>query len=284
MANWWGETLHDGLRIQLRVNKLLHETKSKYQHLMLFENDTMGRVLTLDGIIQTSEHDEFIYHEMLTHTPILAHGIVRSVLIIGGGDGGILRRVLMHQGVKHVVMVEIDVRVIDLCRKYLFSICGNAFEDPRVEVIIGDGARFVARDKHHYDLIIVDSPDPVGIANVLFSKNFYRHCKSRLATGGVIVTQNGVPFFQGSELETTIRHLRSLFMDATCYVAPVPLYVGGFMAFGWASDDVTLREVPVDVLTERFETTGLETRYYTPEVHSASFALPEYIKLLTKLI
>ena len=244
----------------------------------------MGRVLTLDGIIQTSEHDEFIYHEMLTHTPILAHGIVRSVLIIGGGDGGILRRVLMHQGVKHVVMVEIDVRVIDLCRKYLFSICGNAFEDPRVEVIIGDGARFVARDKHHYDLIIVDSPDPVGIANVLFSKNFYRHCKSRLATGGVIVTQNGVPFFQGSELETTIRHLRSLFMDATCYVAPVPLYVGGFMAFGWASDDVTLREVPVDVLTERFETTGLETRYYTPEVHSASFALPEYIKLLTKLI
>ena len=121
MANWWGETLHDGLRIQLRVNKLLHETKSKYQHLMLFENDTMGRVLTLDGIIQTSEHDEFIYHEMLTHTPILAHGIVRSVLIIGGGDGGILRRVLMHQGVKHVVMVEIDVRVIDLCRKYLFS-------------------------------------------------------------------------------------------------------------------------------------------------------------------
>lgn len=284
MANWWGETLHDGLRIQLRVDKLLHETKSKYQHLMLFENDTMGRVLTLDGIIQTSEHDEFIYHEMLTHTPILAHGIVRSVLIIGGGDGGILRRVLMHQRVKHVVMVEIDVRVIDLCRKYLFSICGDAFEDPRVKVIIGDGARFVARDKHHYDLIIIDSPDPVGIANVLFSKNFYRRCKSRLTPGGVIVTQNGVPFFQGSELETTIHHLGSLFMDATCYVAPVPLYVGGFMAFGWASDDVTLREVPVDVLTERFETTGLETRYYTPEVHSASFALPEYIKILTKLI
>lgn len=284
MENWWSETLHNGLRIQLRVDALLHETKSEFQHLMLFENDTMGRVLTLDGIVQTTERDEFIYHEMLSHTPILAHGVARHVLIIGGGDGGILRRVLMHPGVERIVVVEIDEWVIDLCKKYLSSICGDSFDDPRAEVIIGDGAKFVAEDRRQFDVIIVDSPDPVGSASVLFEQKFYHNCKSRLVQGGIIVTQNGVPFFQSSELETTVRHLRSLFMDATCYLAPVPLYVGGFMAFGWASDDTTLSEVATDVLADRLIAAGLEASYYTPEVHHAAFALPEYVKALVTVV
>ena len=280
MADWWEETLHDGLRIRLRVDKLLHESESAYQHLMLFENAALGRVLTLDGIVQTTERDEFIYHEMLSHTPILAHGDARRILIIGGGDGGMLRRVLMHPGVERAVVVEIDGSVIELSKQFLPSICGDAFDDSRAEVMIGDGARFVAEGGGQFDVIIVDSPDPVGPAGVLFERRFYNDCKSCLAVGGVIVTQNGVPFLQGEELRSTVRHLRSLFADATCYLAPVPIYVGGFMAFGWASDDPKLRQVAGKTLAKRAAKAKLATRYYTSAIHEAAFALPAYVEEL----
>ena len=278
MDDWWEETLHDGFRVRLRVDKILHETKSAYQHLMLFENGALGRVLTLDGIVQTTERDEFIYHEMLSHVPVLAHGSARSVLIVGGGDGGMLRRVLMHPGIECVVVVEIDNSVIELCKRYLPSICGDAFEDPRTEVIVDDGARYVAECGRKFDVIIVDSPDPIGPAVGLFEHKFYSDCKSCLATGGVLVTQNGVPFFQGAELTSTLYHLRSLFTDATCFLAPVPVYVGGFMAFGWASDDATMRLVAFDVLADGVNRAALETRYYTPAIHKAAFALPSYVE------
>ncbi len=280
MADWWEETLHDGLRIRLRVDKLLHDSESAYQHLMLFENEALGRVLTVDGIVQTTERDEFIYHEMLSHTPILAHVAARRILIIGGGDGGMLRRVLMHPGVERAVVVEIDESVIELSKRYLPSICGAAFEDNRAEVIIGDGARFVAEGDGQFDVIIVDSPDPVGPAGVLFERGFYSDCKSCLAVGGVIVTQNGVPFLQGQELRSTMHHLRSLFADATCYLAPVPIYIGGFMAFGWASDDPKLRRVTAKTLAKRAAKVDLATRYYTPVIHEAAFALPAYVEAL----
>ena len=278
MDDWWEETLHDGFRLRLRVDELLHERKSAYQHLMLFENKVLGRVLILDGIVQTTERDEFIYHEMLSHTPILAHGDVRQVLIVGGGDGGMLRRVLAHPGVERAVVVEIDDSVIELSKRYLPSICGDAFGDPRAEVIVGDGAQFVAEGSDQFEVIIVDSPDPVGPAGVLFERGFYSDCKSRLADGGVIVTQNGVPFLQGEELTSTVHHLRSLFTDVTCYLAPVPIYVGGFMSFGWASDDPTLRQVDLKTLAKRASVAELVSRYYTPAIHHAAFALPGYVE------
>jgi spermidine synthase len=280
MENWWEETLHGGFQLRLRVDRLLHETKSQFQHLMLFENELFGRVLTLDGVIQTTERDEFIYHEMLSHTPILAHGDARNVLIIGGGDGGMLRRVLMHSGIECVVVVEIDASVIDFSKRYLPSICGDAFEDPRTEIIVDDGARYVAECDRKFDVIIVDSPDPVGPAEVLFEREFYTGCNSCLAAGGVVVTQNGVPFLQGSELSSSVGLLRSMFADATCFLAPVPTYAGGFMAFGWASDDASLSPVAVETLIDRFRDADLKTRYYTPEIHKAAFALPPYIEAL----
>jgi spermidine synthase len=245
--------------------------------MVLFENTTFGRALALDGVLQTTEKDEFIYHEMLAHLPILAHGAVRRVLIIGGGDGGMLEEVLKHRGVERVTMVDIDDTVIELSKLHLRSICGEAFEDPRLDLVIADGVDFVKTCAERYDVIIVDSTDPLGPGEVLFTEAFYQSCKRCLTPGGVLVTQNGVPFLQGAELSGTIACLRPLFADATCYLATVPTYVGGPMAFGWASDDPALRRNPVEVLRERFEAAGIDSRYYSPEIHLAAFTLPPYV-------
>ena len=277
---WSEEILHDGMRVRLSIDNLIYDSRTEHQRLMLFENCDFGRVLTLDSIVQTTEADEFIYHEMLAHVPILAHGAVRNVLIIGGGDGGMLRRVLMHPGVEKVTMVEIDAGVVDFAREHLGAICGDAFDDPRLDLVIADGAEFVASTAERYDVLITDSTDPVGPGEALFTADYYGNCRRCLAEGGVLVTQNGVVFLQGEELTATMTALRPLFADVTCYLATVPTYVGGPMAFGWATENRELREIDVDTLTARFETAGLETRYYTPDVHKAAFVLPPYVKML----
>jgi spermidine synthase len=226
MTGWVEETLHADLHIKLRADRVLFDSKSAHQRLVLFENATFGRVLALDGVMQTTEKDEFIYHEMLAHLPILTHGRVRKVLIIGGGDGGMLEEVLKHTAVERVTMVDIDDTVIALSKRYLRSICGEAFEDPRTDLVIAEGTAFVADCAERYDLVIVDSTDPLGPGEALFSKTFYRDCKTCLSTGGVLVTQNGVPFLQGAELSGTMACLRPLFADVSCYLATVPTYVG----------------------------------------------------------
>ena len=280
MSDWVDETLHADLRQRLKVERVLYDSETPHQRIVLFENALFGRVLMLDGVVQTTEGDEFIYHEMLAHLPILAHGAVRKVLIIGGGDGGMLEEVLKHRGVERVTMVEIDPDVIAFSKKYLSSICGQAFDDPRTDLVIADGVDFVASCEARYDLIITDSTDPIGPGEVLFTERYYKACKACLAPGGILVTQNGVPFLQGEELTGTLRLLRPLFADATCYLATVPTYAGGPMAFGWASDNTDLRQTPLDVLRARYRASGIETRYYTPEVHQGAFALPGYVAKL----
>ena len=281
MSGWVEETLHDDLHVKLKADRVLLDSESAHQRLVLFENATFGRVLALDGVLQTTEKDEFIYHEMLAHLPILAHGRVRKVLIIGGGDGGMLEEVMKHGTVEKVTMVDIDDTVIELAKRYLRSICGQAFEDPRTDLVIADGTAFVADCAERYDVVIVDSTGPIGPGEALFTANFYRNCKACLSPGGVLVTQNGVPFLQSGELADTLACLRPLFADVSCYLATVPTYVGGPMAFGWASDDETLRQQAPEVLHERLRQAAIETRYYTPEVHLAAFALPPYIARLT---
>jgi spermidine synthase len=278
MMEWMEETLYENFRFKLKVDRVLYETRTGHHHLVILENPSFGRALYLDGVLQTTERDEFIYHEMLTHPPILAHGRVRSVLIVGGGDGGMLEEALKHRTVERVTIVEIDPGVVELSKTYLRSVCGDAFEDPRLELVIADGAAFVAGcDRQSYDLIVVDSTDPIGPGEVLFTEEFYRGCKEALAPGGVLVTQNGVPFVQGEELRSSVAILRRHFADAGCYLATVPTYVGGPMAFGWASDDPRHRGIPTDVLRARFEEAGIGTRYYTPDLHHAAFALPRYV-------
>ena len=280
MTRWYEEALHQGLRLKLEATEVLYDSQTEHQRVVIFENPVLGRVMTLDDIVQTTESDEFIYHEMMAHVPILAHGAARQVLIIGGGDGGMLEEVLKHRAVERATMVEIDACVVDLAKRHLRPICGAAFEDPRTELVIADGVDFVARAQARYDVIIIDSTDPVGPGEVLFQEGFYKDCRRCLAPGGVLVTQNGVPFLQGAELTGTLACFRRHFADATCYLATVPSYFGGPMAFGWASDDPAPRRVGLDTLRARFAAAAIETAYYTPEVHLGAFALPPYIAKL----
>jgi spermidine synthase len=278
-VKWFDETLHEHIIQSFRVSKILHRQKTEFQDLIIFETPLHGRVLALDGVIQTTEADEFIYHEMLAHLPLLAHGRVRRVLIIGGGDGGMLEEVLKHP-VEKVTMVELDPGVVELARKYLSSICGDAFDDPRADLVFADGAKLVAETDVRYDLIIVDSTDPIGPGEILFGRAFYADCKRCLNPGGILVTQNGVPFLQGGEVTSSYGHFRELFPDATMYLATVPTYFGGPMAFGWASLDPAHRRHDLATIAARYSAAGIETRYYNPETHLAAFALPNYVKAL----
>jgi spermidine synthase len=280
-VNWFEEELHSrvlgqGYAQRFQVLRVVHREKTDFQELAIFETQAFGRVLALDGIIQTTERDEFIYHEMLAHVPLLAHGRVRRVLIIGGGDGGALREVLRHP-VDHATMVEIDGQVMDLCREHLPGLSAGAFDDPRARVLVDDGIRFMAETTESFDVIIVDSSDPVGPNEVLFTDAFYADCRRRLTPGGVLITQSGVPFLQRAEVISGYKRLKPHFADVGFYVIAVPTYVGGFMILSWASDDFDLRRQPKPVLAERYAAVGLDTRYYSPAMHKAAFALPPYI-------
>lgn len=277
--SWFEETLYANFQLRLRINNVLHHQKTDYQDLIVFENDPFGRVLALDGAIQTTEADEFFYHEMLTHPPIFAHGDVKRVLIVGGGDGGALEEVLKHP-VEKAVMVEIDPTVIELSKKYLPAISAGAFEDPRTEIVIQDGTKFVSDTEERFDVIVIDSTDPIGPAAALFQKTFYENCKRCLTEKGILITQSGVPFLQAEEARDVHRHLRTLFPDHGFYTVPVPTYSGGFMVLGWASRSDQNRAVSRDRLERRYTASGIATRYYNPDIHLAAFALPNYIREL----
>ncbi|RON06391.1 MULTISPECIES: polyamine aminopropyltransferase [Pseudomonas] len=271
------ETLYEGYGQRFRMEKLLHEVRTEHQHLVIFENPRMGRVMALDGVIQTTEADEFIYHEMLTHVPILAHGSAKRVLIIGGGDGGMLREVAKHRSVEHITMVEIDGTVVDMCKEFLPNHSKGAFDDPRLNLVIDDGMRFVATTQEKFDVIISDSTDPIGPGEVLFSENFYQACRRCLNEGGILVTQNGTPFMQIEEVKTTAGRLRSLFPDWHFYQAAVPTYIGGAMTFAWGATNTAYRKLSRETLSQRFAGSGIITRYYNPEIHIGAFALPQYV-------
>ena len=276
-GDWFEERLFPHVRQTFEIAKVVRHERTEHQDLIIFENPTYGRVLALDAIVQVTERDEFVYHEMMTHVPILAHGRAKRVLVIGGGDGGILREALRHRAVDRVTMVEIDRAVVDLCLEYMPTIPGKSFRDRRANLVIADGARFVAETDERFDVVIVDSTDPVGPGEVLFTEAFYRGCKRVLTRGGVLVNQNGVPFLQPGEIAMTLRRRRKCFRDVGFTVAAVPSYYGGFMTLGWASDDRRLRDVPLATLRRRFAAAKLKTRYYTPEIGRACFALPAFV-------
>ncbi len=277
MPGWSVETLHDDFRLCLREDRVLYDSRSDHQRLKVFENPSFGRVLTLDGIVQTTSGDEFIYHEMMAHVPLFAHGAARDVLIIGGGDGGMAREVLRHASVQRLVQVEIDADVISFSREHLPMLSAGAFDDPRFELVISDGATFVAETERRFDVIIVDSTDPVGPGAALFEAEFYANARRCLTEGGILVTQSGVPFLQGDDLKASMTALGGLFRDAVFYLIAVPTYAGGPMAIGWATDG-DHRDVDPDVLSARVGSSGLRFQYYSAEVHKAAFAVPEYLR------
>ena len=273
----FSETLYDAYAQEFRVDELLYEVKTDHQHLLIFKNALFGRVMALDGIVQTTEKDEFIYHEMMAHVPIIAHGNAERVLIVGGGDGGMLREVCRHKTVNHVTQVEIDGAVIDMCRRFLPKHSDGAYDDPRATIVIDDGINFVRNTDERFDVIISDSTDPIGPGEALFTSSFYEACRRGLTPGGVLVTQNGGGFHQLDEIRQTGAHLKPLFRDWHFYMAAVPSYVGGGMCFAWAANAPEPRRHDLATLRERYRNSGIVTRYYNPEIHLSAFALPQYV-------
>jgi spermidine synthase len=277
---WIAETLFDdlGFRMTFEVDRVLYELQTEHQHLVLFENRFFGKMLMLDGATQISKKDEFVYQEMMSHVPLFAHGSAEDVLIIGGGDCGIAEEVLKHRTVKRLTQVEIDPAVIEFAKGHFPEFAKPVFADRRFESVIEDGANYVAATDRRFDVIIVDSTDPIGPGKILFGAKFYAGCRRCIKPGGVLVTQNGVPFFQNNELTATMLKFRRLFADASCYVAAIPVYIGGHMAMGIASDNKRVRRHSVQTIAQRYRKAGsFKTQYWTPEVHVAAFAQPRFI-------
>ena len=283
MERWIEETLHRGHRVRLNAERVLFDSETEHQRLIIFENTDFGLVMMLDNIVQLTTKDEFIYHEMMAHVPLFAHGRAKKALIVGGGDGGVLRETLKHPELEQITLCEIDRGVIDLCRAHFPEISAGAYDDPRTRIVIADGTKFVAETDDRFDVIMVDSTDPVGPGAVLFTREFYADCARSLKPGGLLVTQNGLPFLQPDELKQSVGYFRELFDDASCYLASTPSYFGGPMSYGWATDNTKLRQHRRKKIERRYKKAGgFPTRYWTPEVHIAAFALPTYVSELVE--
>lgn len=271
----YSETLYPSWGQSFNVTEMIHKEKTNFWDVAIFDTPLFGRVLSIDGVIQLTEKDEAIYHEMLVHPALIAHDQPASVLIIGGGDGGTLREVLRHNDVISVKLVEIDRRVMELTKEYFPTLAGNAFNDPRVEIIIADAAKYVKETREMFDIILCDSGDPIGVEEVLFTQEFYGDCKKRLNEAGILVNQNGVPFLQTDEYKSSVKKRRAHFGNVTFYLASIPTYVGGVMAFGWASDVKHI--IPLETMKKRMAKVSGKMKYYTPSIHKAAFALPNYL-------
>jgi len=275
---WFYESLFPLVKLGLKVKEILVSNKSEYQKISILDTYQFGKVLVLDGVVQTTERDEFIYHEMLTHLPMLSHPNPERVLIIGGGDGGILREVLKYP-VKEVFLVEIDEKVIEFSKTHLSAICRNSFDDRRANIIIDDGVNFVKKGKGKFDVLIVDSSDPMGPAKVLFSSKFYKDVFNIISHDyGIFAQQTGSSFLQREELPHVYRRLKKIFPFVGTFLTAVPTYVGGLFSFVFASKGIDPLKIRLSEIEKRYEKLKLKTRYYNPKIHLASFALPTYIR------
>lgn len=274
MTGTFGETVVEGFHYRFD-GALLHEERSAFQLVQVYENPAFGRVLVLDGLTQTSEGDEFTYHEMLVHTPMTLHPAPRSVLVIGGGDGGTLRHVLMHPSVERAVMVEIDEAVTAISRKLMPAIGGGCWNDPRAEVRFDDGIAYVRDTTETFDVIIIDSSDPVGPGEGLFTPAFYADARRALAADGVLCAQAGGVVFADGEYERAFRNARTAFTDARLALGDVPIYPGT----RWSYLVGGVPTLPgVDVVATRASERGLETRYWTPALALGAFGLPAFVE------
>ncbi len=270
---WWSERIGPGFIHGYEIEPLF-EQRTPFQRLLIFDNAQWGKGLALDGIVQTTVVDEFIYHEMMVHVPIQARNEpTKSVLIIGGGDGGVLREVLKYDSVERVVQVELDEAVIIACRKYIPEICGN-WKDHRVELVIGDGAKYVQKARSRgekFDVIILDSTDPIGPAIVLFERPFHQDLSECLTEAGVVVRQSGLPVTMPKVMPFIRKRFCDVMQNVRVYLAPMPTY-GGEIAFVAGSKD---RDLSLETPSGLFE-----GRYYNPSIHRASFCLPSWWKRL----
>jgi len=272
---WFTEKQTENFGITMKVNKTLHTETTEFQHLEMAETAEWGNMLFLDGMVMTSQRDEFVYHEMVAHVPLFTHPNPENVLVVGGGDGGVIREVLKHPSVKKATLVEIDGKVIEYSKKYLPEIAGD-LEDARVEVIVGDGFMHIAESENVYDVIMVDSTEPVGPAVNLFTKGFYSGISRALKEDGIFVAQSDNPWFKGDLIKQVMSDVKEIFPITRLYTANIPTYPSGLWAFTLGSK----QHDPLEVAEERFH--EINTKYYTKELHNASFVLPKFVKDLTE--
>jgi spermidine synthase len=266
-----------------RTGKPLATEKSRYQRIEIFDTKLNGRVMALDGVVQITTRDESAYAEMLTHLPILEHGKVKSVMVVGGGDLSIADEALKHKAVEEVVLVDIDGRVIELCARHFGEINARAFRDRRLKIEIADAFEYLSRkeNRSRFDLIVGDRPDPIGPGSALFGETFYDRIKRALKPGGIATFQTGVPFYQPGEIAEALTELRRHFPQSGLYLTVVPTYVGGFMALSWAGKGLRLGTPKgIKKAAAAFKRLKPKTDYYTPQVHAAAFALPAWIERL----
>ncbi|TAA72956.1 spermidine synthase [Planococcus salinarum] len=268
---WYTEKQTENFGITMKINKTLHTEQTDFQYLEMAETAEWGNMLFLDGMVMTSEKDEFVYHEMVAHVPLFTHPNPENVLVVGGGDGGVIREILKHPSVKKATLVDIDGKVIEYSKKFLPSIA-SGLEDARVEVIVGDGFMHIAESDNEYDVIMVDSTEPVGPAVNLFSKGFYAGISKALKEDGIFVAQSDNPWFKGDLIKQVQSDVREIFPITKLYLANIPTYPSGLWAFTIGSKKYD----PLNVPAERFH--DIETKYYTKELHTAAFALPKFVK------
>ena len=270
---WIREETDGIVEMGFKKERTLFATCSPYQRIEIVETAGHGRMLLIDGIVMLTERDEFIYHEMIAHVPLFVHPQAANVLVIGGGDGGTVREVLRHPSVERVVMVEIDAAVVEASREYL-PVVSCAFGDPRLELIIGDGIHYVAEVEERFDVVIVDSTDPVGPGVGLFGRPFYESIARVLNPEGILITQAESPFYDPETQVFMLTHQRPLFERLHLYLYTTLSYPGGLYAFGYASQGP---HPLADLNSQRIQASGFVSRYYNADIHQAAFMLPAFM-------
>lgn len=280
MQLWFTERHSPNVEFSIKVDRQLYTGQSEFQRIDVFDSKEFGRFLTLDGYMMLTEKDEFIYHEMMVHVPMAVYPEARRVLVIGAGDGGVIRELVQYDFIEHIDLVEIDELVVAVCKQYLPSTACQ-LDDPRVAIHYEDGLRFVRRCENEYDLIIVDSTDPFGPGEGLFTKEFYGNCYKALTNQGVMVNQHESPFYAEDALAMQRAHKRIVesFPISKVYQAHIPTYPSGHWLFGFAAK--TFHPVH-DLEPVKWDTLGMKTKYYNTRLHAGAFALPTYVEELLR--
>ncbi|NOZ11181.1 MAG: polyamine aminopropyltransferase [Gammaproteobacteria bacterium] len=272
---WFTELHHQRVGLSLKVSRVLYSEYSDFQRIDVIDTEQFGKALVLYGSIMITEKDEFVYHEMLSHVPLNVHPKPEKVLIIGGGDGGVLREVTKHSSVQQATMVEIDKKVVEVCKQYFPEVGG--FDHPKSRVIFDDGAAFVANTNEKFDVILADTSDPIGPAEVLFQKPFYQSAYDCLSDDGIFVPQSESPLFHQDSVTKIYRNLKSVFPIVRMYLAHIPTYPSALWSFAFCSKKYD----PLEDFDENFVSgrlTGMGLKYYNKDIHRACFALPGYVK------
>ncbi len=280
MQLWYTERHSPFVEFSIKVDRQLYSGQSEFQRIDVFDSKEFGRFLTLDGYMMLTEKDEFIYHEMMVHVPMAVYPEIERVLVIGAGDGGVVRELVRYQMIKHIDLVEIDELVVEVCKQYLPTTACR-LDDERVTIHYEDGLKYIRRCENEYDLIIVDSTDPFGPGEGLFTKEFYGNCYKALTANGIMVNQHESPFYQEDALAMQRAHRRIVesFPIGKVYQAHIPTYPSGHWLFGFSSKQLH----PVrDIKATKWNALGMKTRYYNTGLHMGAFALPTYVEELLR--